>query len=96
MQPPQLDPHRVARRGVEGAQRLVEQEQPRLERERAGERGAEGLGAVELGGAPTLEAAEPDALEGGSHLPRERIPASASLAQPEGHVVAHRHVGPHA
>ncbi len=94
VQPPQLDAHRVAQRGIEGAQRLVEQEQPRLERERARERGAQGLRAVELGGAPALEAGEPDALEGGRHLARERIAAHAPLAQPEGHVVAHRHVGP--
>src|SRR5205823_8130672 len=54
---------RMTQRRVERRERLVEQQQRRLRRERAAERDALALAAGQLGGMPTLEAAEADPLE---------------------------------
>ena len=78
--------------GVERAERLVEQQHPRLDRERAGERHALALAAGELGRVALGEAGEPDD-------PQQLVDARLDLVlglladrQAEADVVAHRHV----
>ena len=53
----------LAHLGVERAERLVEQQHPRLDRERAGERHALALAAGELGRIALVEAVELDQIE---------------------------------
>ena len=63
MQAPQPGAQVGADVGVERAERLVEQQHARLDRERAGERHALALAARELRRVALVEAAEADELE---------------------------------
>ena len=78
--------------GVEGAERLVEQQHLRVDGERAGQRHPLALAAGELGRVAVLEAVQPDDLE-------QLVDAALDLGlgpladrQAERDVVAHRHV----
>jgi hypothetical protein len=78
--------------GVEGAERLVEEEDPRLDRERARERHALALAAGELRRVAVREAVE-------LHESQELVDARSYLAlratpnlEPEGDVLRHREV----
>ena len=68
-------PQVLAHLGVEGPERLVEEEHPRLDRERAGERHALALAAGELGRKAPLEPVELDEVEE-RRAPARRISAS--------------------
>ena len=59
----QPDAQVLADLGVQRAERLIEQEHPRLDGERAGERDALLLPAGELGGKTRPEISEPDDIE---------------------------------
>ena len=81
--------------GVERAERLVEEEDARLDGKRAGKRHALALAAGELGRVAVLEAGELDEVEKlqhpvadlGARRPRPRRPRG----EPEGDVVEHLH-----
>ena len=79
--------------GVEGGQRLVEQQHGGLDRERPGQRDPLLLATGELVGVAVLLGAETDQVE---HVagPRPALGARpAPQLEPEGHVVEHRQVG---
>ncbi len=98
LQPLELVPQVLAQLGVEVGQRLVEQQQRRLDDQRAGQREALLLAAGELGGLPVDLGGE---LHGLQHaldalpdlLLRRPVGALADL-QREGDVVEHGHVRP--
>ena len=86
----------AAHLGVERAERLVEQQHPRLDGQRAGQRHALALAAGELGGMALAEAVELHELEqvarrGGRSRGRRPL-AARPHAQAEGDVLGHRHV----
>ena len=76
MRPPQLAPGALAQRRVEVRERLVEQQDARLGRERPGERHPLLLAARDLADAPALEAGEVDQRQRLGH-PRAALAASA-------------------
>ena len=81
----ELDPHRRLRVGVERRQRLVEQEDARLERERPRERDPLALAARQLADAGRRQMGDPEPLE---QLGHGRVAAGA-----EAHVREHVEVG---
>ena len=84
--------HLLAQVLVEGAQRFVEQDHPRLEHQRAGEGHALLLTARKLRGPAVAERAEPDPVERGRDtLPRLRLRNPAHLER-EGDVLGDGHV----
>ena len=78
--------------GVERAERLVEQQHLRLDRERAGERHALALAAGELVGVALLVAGEPDDLEQLVDARGDPVLRLLADLHPERDVVAHGHV----
>jgi hypothetical protein len=86
----QLVAERASQRRVQGGERLVEQEQRRLDGERAAQRHALALATGELAGIAPLEAAEAEALNDVGH-PTGPLHAR-TVAQPESDVVGHREV----
>ncbi len=98
LQPLELVAQRLAQLGVEVGQRLVEQQQRRLDDERPGQREALLLAAGELGGLTLGVRGELHRLQHPVHaLPISFLPGrSAALAhlQREGDVVEDRHVRP--
>jgi hypothetical protein len=81
---------------VERAERLVEEQDARLDGERAGERDALALAARELRGIAVGEARQPDQVEqladAALDLRRRRPLRALSRVQPVGDVVGHAHV----
>ena len=92
VQPAQPVPQVGAHLGVEGAERLVEQQHLRVDGERAGERHPLPLAAGELGRVAVLEAVQADDLEQLVDLARDLGLGALADRQAEGDVVAHRHV----
>ena len=86
--PRDLAPHLEPREGVEGAERLVQVEDVRVDRERPGELDALLHPARELRRVRRLEAVEPDER----HVPRDDLAPllSRPVREPESDVVAHR------
>ncbi len=86
----------TAHLGVERAERLIEQKQPRLDRERAGKCDALALAAGQLIWKPLIEAGELDEVEQRHHPIADRLLIGAGLAgahaQTEGDVLEHAHV----
>ena len=91
-QPLQLPARLFAQHRVEVRERLVEQQDPRLGREGAGERDALLLAAGEPRDGPGLEPRELDGREGLGHAARPLGLADALRGEPEGDVLAGRHV----
>ena len=89
----QLGDEALAERAIERAQWLVEHEQPRFGRERAGERDPLLFSARELADAATLEAGEPDQREGVAGAGVDLGAREALHAQPERDVALHVAVG---
>ena len=77
---------------VEGGERLVEQQDRRLDGERPGQRHALLLAARELARQALAEGAELDHVEHAVDAPSDLGAALAAGAQPIGHVLDHRHV----
>jgi hypothetical protein len=63
LEQPQLDLHRLAQLGVERGERLVQQQQLRLHRERAGDRDALALPARDLGDGALRDAGQADQFQ---------------------------------
>ena len=80
-----LRAHRLAQRGVERGERLVEEDERRVGGEGPGERDALLLAAGQLVGAAVLEPAQPDEVE---HLPDPRRATALRPGQAEGDVLA--------
>jgi hypothetical protein len=82
--------------GVEGAEGFVEEEDLRLDRERAGEGDALALPAGELGGKPGIEPLELHELQQRMHPLHDRVALRALAARADGEakgdVLEHRHV----
>ena len=87
-----LDLHVEPQVAVERGERLVEQQDRRLDGERAGERHALLLAARELARQAIAEAAELHRLEEAIDLGGDLRPAHAARAQAVGDVLRHRHV----
>ena len=94
MQLGQLDAERLARERIEMGERLVEQQHARFHRQRAGERQAPALGQLERGRPALGTIREPQAAEHERHAALDVDDAHPLLLEPEGHVLAHRHVPP--
>ena len=98
LEPLQLEPHLVAEPGVEVGQRLVQQQERRLEHERAREREPLLLAAREVGRGPAGRVVETHdgerALHAGLELAAGRPPAPRQHGQREGRVREHVHVRP--
>jgi hypothetical protein len=96
VQPPQPAAQLLAHLGVERAERLVEQQHLRLDRERAGERDALPLPARELRGIAVGQPSSCTSSSSSFTAPRSLRSAGRSLARPhaqaEGDVLEHRHV----
>ncbi len=96
MQPPQPAAQFPADVGVEGAEGLVEQQNPRFDGERAGQRPALALAAGQLRGHPVAEALELHQGQQRGHAladgrPRRPVAAAADT-QTEGDVLEDAHV----
>ena len=98
LEPLQLVAQRLAQLGVEVGQRLVEQQQRRLDDDRPGQREALLLATGELGGLAVGEVSELHGLEHLGDAVGDLLLARAFVAlahlQREGDVVEHRHVRP--
>ncbi len=96
VQPAQPAPQLLADLGVERAERLVEQQHPRLDGERPRQRDALPLPARELRRIPGAQVVELHQLEQLVDLPRDlrvrRPPVPRPHAQAERDVLEHRHV----
>ncbi len=90
----QFLPRLHAQLGVEVGQRLVEQQDLRLDRESARDRHALLLAPGKLAGAARLEPGELHQLEHGRHLAPDVVARQPALLQPERHVLRDRHVRP--
>ena len=87
----QLDLHVLAQLEIEGAERLIEQEQRRLEHETAGDRDALPLPARELVDAFVLRARETDALQHRVDAARDLGARGAPAREAISYVLADRH-----
>ena len=96
MQPPQPAPQLLAHLGVERAERLVEQQHLRLDRERPREGDALALAARQLRGVAVGQPVELDELQELRHARADLVLGEAPRARPhaqaEGDVLEHRHV----
>ena len=92
VQPAQPLPQVGAHLGVEGAERLVEEQHLGVDREGPGQGHPLALAAGELGRVAVLEPVEPDDLEQVVDLARDLGLGPLADGQPEGDVVAHGHV----
>src|SRR4051794_8274434 len=92
LDPLQLDLHLLPELEVQGAQRLIEQEDGRLVDESSGERDALGLAARDLVRLAGLVAGELDELEHLVHPALDLGVLGPLPAQPEGHVLEDREV----
>jgi hypothetical protein len=89
----ELDFHVLAQLEIEGAQRLVEQQQCGFEHEATGDGHALALTARQLIDALGRGAGKPHALQHGVAASRAFGAIHAAAGQPEGHVLAHGHHG---
>ena len=92
VQPPQPCAQVGANLGVEGSEGFVEQQDARLDGQRARERHALALAAAELAGVARLVAAQPDDAEQLVDLGADLGLRALADAQSEGDVLAHGHV----
>ena len=81
--------HETASLGVERAERLVHQQDLRIERERARERGALAHAAGKLRRIAVLKAAEPDQIDEGLRALFPFVARKLHALQPVQHVAAH-------
>ena len=88
----ELELHLLAELSVERGERLVEQQQVRLEDQRAGDGDALLLPAGKLVDAPLAEAAEPDEIEIAVDALRNRARIEAAHFQREGDVLGGAHM----
>ena len=86
----QLCPQVFAQLGVEGAERLVEEQHPGPQHQRPGQGHPLLLAARELAGTAPGQAGEPDELQRLAHLPLGPLLRDLRKPQPEAHVVGHR------
>ena len=77
---------------VQRAERLVQQQHPRLHGQRPGQRHPLALSPAELGGIAVGQAGQVDQLEQLRHPGPDLVARALAHPQAEGHVVAHRHV----
>ena len=94
MEPGQPEPHLCPRDGVQVGERLVQQEQSRLDHEGARQGDALPLPSGELGRAPALDAVEPHLGQRGLHLARHLVARLAADPEPERDVLEDGHVRP--
>ena len=93
LQAPHLELHRLAQLAIERAKGLVEEEEARIEHDRARERHALLLTARELARQPRLEPGEADELERLLHPPLDLAVREPAHLKGKGDVLARRHVG---
>ena len=92
VQAPQPVAQLLAHLRVEGAERLVEQQQARLDGERPGQGHALALAARELGRHPVGEGLEVHELEQLGHALADLVLRALADLEPEGDVAVHAHV----
>ena len=88
----QLQTQLLAELRVEVRQRLVQEQDVRLDRQSAGQRHPLLLAATELTGSPPLEADESDLLEPPPHPVGDLTPSDPALAHAVRDVLLHRHM----
>jgi len=94
LQLPQLEPHVLAKLGVEVAQRLVEQQHARLERHGAGQRDPLLLAAAELVDAAVAQLRQVHEVQRAAHARRDVGAGHGLQLQAEGDVLGDGHVRP--
>src|SRR5207247_10400061 len=90
----QVEAERLARRGVDVRERLVEEEHARLDGERARDREAAPLLDAELGRAARLEPRKAEAADDRPDLARDFRGGEPLLLEAEGDVLGDRQAGP--
>ncbi len=89
---PDLEPHLQPELRVEVAERFVEEQEPRLDHERAGQRDALLLAAAHLRGVAIAEMLEMHQRESLRHAARDRVARDPQHLQPERDVPPGRHM----